>query len=87
MILRYCGRQLGSREEAEDAVQTTFMNAFRAFGRGVVPETETAWLFKIADNVCFSRRRSALRRSRIESPSDLEQLEKVVPSSRGSATS
>ena len=78
-ILSYCLHQLGSREEAEDAVQTTFMNAFRALGRGVVPEAESAWLFKIAENVCLSRRRSSWRRGRIESPSDFEVIEEVVP--------
>ena len=71
-IQSYCHHQLGSREEAEDAVQTTFMNAFRALGRGVVPEAESAWLFKIAENVCLSRRRSSWRRGKIESPSDFE---------------
>ncbi len=78
-ILGYCMHQLGSREEAEDAVQTTFMNAFRALGRGVVPEAETAWLFKIAENVCLSRRRSSWRRGRIESPSDFGVIEEIVP--------
>jgi RNA polymerase sigma factor (sigma-70 family) len=78
-IQSYCQHQLGSREEAEDAVQTTFMNAFRALGRGVVPESEAAWLFKIAENVCLSRRRSSWRRGRIESPSDFEVLEEIVP--------
>jgi RNA polymerase sigma factor (sigma-70 family) len=78
-ILSYCMHQLGSREEAEDAVQTTFMNAFRALGRGVVPEAESAWLFKIAENVCLSRRRSSWRRGRIESPSDFDVIEEVVP--------
>jgi RNA polymerase sigma factor (sigma-70 family) len=78
-ILSYCLHQLGSREEAEDAVQTTFMNAFRALGRGVVPEAESAWLFKIAENVCLSRRRSSWRRGRIESPSDFEIIEEIVP--------
>jgi RNA polymerase sigma factor (sigma-70 family) len=78
-IQAYCHHQLGSREEAEDAVQTTFMNAFRALGRGVVPEAESAWLFKIAENVCLSRRRSSWRRGRIESPSDFEVIEEVVP--------
>ena len=78
-ILAYCHHQLGSREEAEDAVQTTFMNAFRALGRGVVPEAESAWLFKIAENVCLSRRRSSWRRGRIESPSDFELIEEIVP--------
>jgi len=56
-IFGYCLHQLGSREEAEDAVQTTFMNAFRGLQRGIVPELESAWLFKIAHNVCLSRRR------------------------------
>ena len=78
-IFGYCLHQLGSREEAEDAVQTTFMNAFRALGRGVVPEAESAWLFKIAENVCLSRRRSSWRRGRIESPSDFDVIEEVVP--------
>jgi RNA polymerase sigma factor (sigma-70 family) len=78
-IHSYCLHQLGSREEAEDAVQTTFMNAFRALGKGVVPEAEAAWLFKIAENVCLSRRRSSWRRNRIESPADFEVIEEIVP--------
>ena len=78
-ILGYCHHQLGSREEAEDAVQITFMNAFRALRKGVVPEAEAAWLFKIAENVCLSRRRSSWRRNRIESPADFEVIEEVVP--------
>ena len=57
-IFRYCAHQLGSREEAEDAVQSTFLNAFRGIKRGVVPELEAAWLFKIAQNVCRVRSRS-----------------------------
>jgi len=79
-IYAYCLHQLSSREEAEDATQTTFMNAFRGLGRGVVPESEQAWLFKIAENVCLSRRRTSWRRGRIESPSDFEQIEDVIPS-------
>lgn len=77
-IYSYCLHQLGSREEAEDAMQITFMNAFRALSKGVVPQTETAWLFKIAENVCLSRRRSTWRRGRIESPSDFQLIEEVV---------
>jgi RNA polymerase sigma factor (sigma-70 family) len=77
-IQSYCLHQLGSREEAEDAVQTTFMNAFRALRKGVVPESEAAWLFKIAENVCLSRRRSSWRRNRIESPADFGVIEELV---------
>jgi RNA polymerase sigma factor (sigma-70 family) len=78
-IFGYCLHQLGSREEAEDAVQTTFMNAFRGLQRGIVPELESAWLFKIAHNVCLSRRRSSWRRGRVEAPNNLEVLQEVVP--------
>lgn len=79
-IYNYCVHQLNSREEAEDAVQTTFMNAFRGLKRGIVPEAEQAWLFKIAENVCLSRRRSSWRRGRVESPNDFEVLQEIVPS-------
>ena len=78
-IFRYCLHQLGSREEAEDAVQSTFLNAFRGIKRGIVPELESAWLFKIAQNVCLSRRRSTWRRDRIESPTDFELVQELTP--------
>jgi RNA polymerase sigma factor (sigma-70 family) len=78
-VYGYCLHQLGSREEAEDAVQTTFLNAFRGLQRGIVPELESAWIFKIAHNVCLSRRRSSRRRGRVESPNNLEVLQEIVP--------
>jgi RNA polymerase sigma factor (sigma-70 family) len=78
-IFGYCLHQLGSREEAEDAAQTTFMNAFRGLARGIVPDVEQAWLFKIAHNVCLSRRRSSWRRGRVEAPNNMEVLQEVVP--------
>jgi RNA polymerase sigma factor (sigma-70 family) len=78
-IFGYCLHQLSSREEAEDAVQTTFMNAFRGLQRGIVPELESAWLFKIAHNVCLSRRRSSWRRGKVESPNNFEVLQEIVP--------
>src|SRR3712207_1082718 len=34
-IFGFCVNQLGSRDEAEDAVQSTFLNAHRALQRGV----------------------------------------------------
>src|SRR2546430_16422725 len=76
-IFGCCLRRLPSREEAEDAVQHTFMNAFRGLQRGVVPRSESAWLFKIAENVCRERQRSAWRRSRLElvqDPDDMASL-------------
>ena len=73
-ILGYCIRRLPSREEAEDAVQHTFLNAFRGLRQGVVPRSDAAWLFKIAENVCRERRRSAWRRSRVETVQDPDGL-------------
>ncbi len=79
-IYGYCLHKLGSREEAEDAVQNTFLNAFRGLRRGVEPQAESAWLFKIAENVCLSRHRSSFRRGRVETPSDLQAIQDVTPS-------
>jgi len=36
-VFGYCLRMLGRREDAEDASQTTFLQAHRALQRGVVP--------------------------------------------------
>jgi RNA polymerase sigma factor (sigma-70 family) len=77
-IYRYCYARLRSREEAEDATQTVFLNAFRGLSRGVTPEIEGAWLYKIAENVCLTRARSTVRRMRVESPTDLEPLHESV---------
>ena len=78
-IFGFCVNQLGSRDEAEDAVQSTFLNAHRALQRGVRPDCELAWLFKIAHNVCLTRRRSSWRRGRVEAPSDLQSVQDVLP--------
>src|ERR687891_35070 len=54
-ILAFCRHMLGSREEAEDAVQHTFAAAFRDLERS--GERELAlkpWLFTIARNRCIS---------------------------------
>ena len=74
-LVRFCRSRLGSREEAEDAVQMTYLYALLALRRGVVPRFESAWLHKIATNVCLTRRRSAGRRERIEVPRDVEELQ------------
>jgi len=74
-IFGFCLSQLGNHHDAEDAVQTTFLYAFGCLERGVVPEAELAWLFKIALNVCRTRRRSLGRRRRVEAPTDFDSCE------------
>lgn len=78
-IYAYCLHKLRSREEAEDAVQTTFLNAFRSLQRGAQTQFEQAWLYKIAQNVCVARQTSSSRRLRLETPNDFEVLQEVVP--------
>jgi len=78
-IASYCRRELGSREDADDATQLTFLNAFRGLARGAAPDYESAWLFHIARNVCLNSRRSSLRRGRVETPSDFEGIDAVMP--------
>ena len=78
-LLGYCLGQLGSRSEAEDAVQTTFLHALRALRRGVVPECESAWLTTIARNVCHSQRRTLNRRGPLASDMDLDTIALAEP--------
>jgi RNA polymerase sigma factor (sigma-70 family) len=80
-VLRFCQSRLGSREDAEDATQTTFLNAVGALRRGTVPRSEAAWLLRIAENVCHHRHRTAARRR--ESSCDPTVLEDVVEASPG----
>ena len=77
-IYLYCLRQLGSPEEAEDAVQATYLNAWRSLNDGFEPEAAQAWLFKVAHNVCLTRQRSSYRRARVERPEDLQAVQDVV---------
>jgi RNA polymerase sigma-70 factor, ECF subfamily len=85
-LFRFCLRRLGSREEAEDALQSTFLNAFRGLRRGVVPQAESAWLFTIAEKVCLTRGRSVGRRRRIEAPAELRLLADLSPAPEPPAT-
>lgn len=59
-------RAVGSRAEAEDVMQTTFLHAHRALRAGVEPADHRAWLLTIARNVCRSRFRALSRRPQEE---------------------
>jgi RNA polymerase sigma-70 factor (ECF subfamily) len=74
----YCLRLLRSPEEAEDAVQATYLNACRSLGQGTRPRAGSAWLLHIARNVCFTRIRSARRRDGVERIGDITVLEETV---------
>ena len=59
-IYRYCLRRLGSPEEAEDALQLTYLNAWRSLKSGFEPTQRRPWLFGIAANVCSTALRTKL---------------------------
>jgi RNA polymerase sigma-70 factor, ECF subfamily len=77
-VYGYCLYQLGSREEAEDAAQTTFLWAFRGLRRGVVPRAEASWLFTIAQNACRARHRARGRKREREVLSDPHVLQDLT---------
>ena len=57
-ILSFCRHMLGSRDDAEDAVQHTFTVAARELPSGDAPVALRAWLFTIARNQCISMLRA-----------------------------
>ena len=59
-LLRLCFLYLHDRMLAEDAVQDTFLRAYKAYGGFRGDSSEKTWLTRIAVNVC----KSALRRER-----------------------
>jgi RNA polymerase sigma-70 factor, ECF subfamily len=77
-IYGYCLRVLRSPEEAEDALQTTYLNACRSLNQGTEPRAGSAWLLRIAKNVCFARLRSSGRRGKVERPQDITVLQETV---------
>jgi RNA polymerase sigma factor (sigma-70 family) len=77
-IYGYCLRVLRSPEEAEDALQTTYLNACRSLNQGTQPRAGSAWLLRIAKNVCFARLRSSGRRGKVERAQDITVLQETV---------
>src|SRR5215217_4143880 len=64
-VLAFCRHMLGSADEAEDAVQHTFMAAYRSLLASRRPVQLRPWLYTIARNRCLS-----VLRARREKPVD-----------------
>lgn len=65
-VVRSLCRQGTSAGEADDALQETFLRAYRKLGQLAEPGAFGSWVYSIARRVCAERRRAAGRRQRAE---------------------
>ena len=61
-IMRYLVRSTGSREDAMDLFQETWLRAYRAYPTLKSADGLRPWIFRIASNLCRNRVRDKTRR-------------------------
>jgi RNA polymerase sigma-70 factor (ECF subfamily) len=78
-IFRYIMSMVRDTAEAEDLTQETFLRAYRRRDSLQDEGAQTAWLYRIATNVCLDRLRQYARRAPMESETDLDQVDIAEP--------
>jgi RNA polymerase sigma-70 factor, ECF subfamily len=71
-LLRSAFRIIGNRQDAEDAVQTTFLKLYRGIGKFRFQSKFSTYLFRILLNTCFDILKQKHR-------TDMELLEETAP--------
>jgi RNA polymerase sigma-70 factor (ECF subfamily) len=71
-LTRRCTRVLGSRSEAEDAVQETLLRAWRHHQRFQGRCRLDSWLYRIASNVCVDMLNARSKRAEPVDPASLQ---------------
>ncbi len=82
-VYRLALRQLGSREDAEDAAQEVFLKAYTSLKSFRGESKLSVWLYRITNNVCIDqlrRRRETVSLSAVNE--DGEPLEMEIPDER-----
>jgi RNA polymerase sigma factor (sigma-70 family) len=69
-LLEFCRRMLGSRDDAEDIVQQTFLVAWGEITRAESPRSLRPWLYGIARHRCLT----LLRARRVRSVADAPEI-------------
>jgi RNA polymerase sigma-70 factor (ECF subfamily) len=67
---RYALRMLGNRADAEDALQETFIRAYRSLGRCNDPDRFGPWIYGILVNRCRTLGAQRARRARLQVADD-----------------
>jgi RNA polymerase sigma-70 factor (TIGR02960 family) len=73
----HCYRILGSTQDAEDALQETFLGAWQALANFEERASIRTWLYRIATNRCLNMLRAASRRPEVVSSLNTAQPEPI----------
>ena len=74
VVRALCIRHLPTDADADDALQETFIRAYRLLHEATEPDTLRPWLYAIARNVCAERRRASARRTKHERGAAQERI-------------